>query len=341
MSTLKIWAASAALISLLGRSALAQYSGNVSEAEASFRAGHALLKDKNYAAACAKFKDSQALDRASGTLLALAYCQELSGLFASARASYMAAAELAELENHSERKAAATERADALSPRVSKLVVLVPAELRGVPGLQVLCDGVALEPAAFGVSVAIDGGAHTVVASAPGRTTWVGTVLLGPDGDQKTLPLPVLDSTRAPPSAVHASPPLHPSPPAASAKLSSRQTLQRASLAFAAGGIVGLGLGTAFAVSAKAKKDEASGGGHCDDTGCDPRGVALLNDALSAARVSTWSFVAGGALAACGLTLYVASLRGGSDPQARGGGRPALKANVSLAEPRVYLTGTF
>src|SRR5579864_3897961 len=71
-------------------------------AEALFRDGHALLKEHRYQEACAKFADSQRHDPASGTLLALAYCQELSNALASARASYLAAAELARVEQQDE-----------------------------------------------------------------------------------------------------------------------------------------------------------------------------------------------------------------------------------------------
>ncbi|HVR18104.1 MAG TPA: hypothetical protein VMS65_00360, partial [Polyangiaceae bacterium] len=63
------------------------------QAEEAFQRGRSLLAEGRYADACKAFEASQAADPASGTLLALAYCQELSGLLASAYANYRAAAE--------------------------------------------------------------------------------------------------------------------------------------------------------------------------------------------------------------------------------------------------------
>src|SRR5262245_41023526 len=65
------------------------------KADETFNAGHKLMKDGNFTDACPKFEESQRADPASGTLLALAYCQELSGLLASACGNYRAAAQLA------------------------------------------------------------------------------------------------------------------------------------------------------------------------------------------------------------------------------------------------------
>ena len=84
-------------------------------AEEAFQAGRALLKDKRYADACPKFEASQREDPASGTLLALAYCQELSGLLASALHNYSGASDLAAQEGHAERQKAASERARVLA----------------------------------------------------------------------------------------------------------------------------------------------------------------------------------------------------------------------------------
>src|SRR4051812_18781657 len=135
------------------------------KAEESFDEGRALLKDKRYADACPKFEESQRQDPASGTLLALAYCQELSGRLATSRATYVAAARLAEQEGRSDRKAAAIDRAQALASRVSKLTVIVPPELLVLPGFHLLRDGIEFERASFGTAVATDGGTHAFEAS--------------------------------------------------------------------------------------------------------------------------------------------------------------------------------
>src|SRR5262245_11942087 len=58
------------------------------KAEELFREAHGLLKRAQYREACGKFAASQNLEPASGTLLALAYCQERAGRLASAWHDY-------------------------------------------------------------------------------------------------------------------------------------------------------------------------------------------------------------------------------------------------------------
>ena len=336
MRRLMIWAAAVMLTGLVGQTALADDAASASKADETFLAGRELLKDKRYAEACAKFQQSQVEDPASGTLLALAYCQELSGLFATSWASYVAAADLAQREGHPDRQTAASERVQALAARVSKLTVVAPAELVAMPGFRLTRNGVEFERASFGVPVPLDGGAHVFTATAPGRVAWTSTVTLLPEHDQKTLMLPALDAIQpaavTPPVAKSATEPAPPAPVGASSDVK----LQRVSLALAAGSIIGLGLGTAFGLAAKSKNDESNTNDHCDSRGCDPQGVQLRNDSLSAARVSTWSFIAGGALAAVSISLYLESNR--RHPVA---GATKVQATVSLGEPRVFLTGSF
>jgi hypothetical protein len=336
--------AAAALVGLAVRPAAADDpsagdAARSSQAEQAFLAGRALLKDKRYAEACPKFQQSEDQDPASGTLLALAYCQELTGLLATSWSSYLAAAQLAEKEGHPDRQAAANERAQALAARVSNLTVRVPAELLELPGFRVLRDGMELERASFGLPQPMDGGSHAFVASAPGRVPWSSTVTLRAEGDQKTLVLPVLDlAAAAPSSAPKPETRLTPAPRDNAEPPSGSIALRNASLVLAAGSVVGLGLGTAFALSAKSEKDESNADGHCDNTGCDGRGIELRNDALSTARVSTWTFVASGALAAASITLYLEALHSRHSDQQHAQG---ARANLSLAGSRVLLTGSF
>jgi len=312
-------------------------------AEQRFHEGHALLKDKRYAEACAKFSHSQRLDPASGTLLALAYCQELSGLLASSWESYQAAAQLAEREGHTDRQNAASERVQVLAARVSKVTVQVPPELLSLAGFRLLRDGVEFERASFGTALPTDGGSHLFYASAPGRVPWTSTVTLLAERDHKVLVLPVLDLER--PALVGESPvgpqkkalPAPTPPPTESGEPGSDVTLKRASLGFAIASVVGLGVGTGFALSARSKNDQSNANGHCDSSGCDAQGVELRNDALAAAKAATWSFVAGGALAACSVTLYLTA--NSSRAQAKGVAR--VQGNLSLGAPSVSVVGSF
>ena len=308
----------------------------VDKADEAFDAGRALLKDKRYSDACPKFEESQRQDPASGTLLALAYCQELSGLLATSRASYLAAARLAEREGHRDRQTAALERAQALASRVSRVTVIVPHELLVLPGFHLLRDGIEFERASFGMAVATDGGNHAFEASAPGRVPWTSTVNLFAEGDQKSLVLPVLDSVQ----------PSDPKVAAQGASASndtqekrSKVTLERVSLGLAAVGVVGLAVGTGFALRANSKNDDSNGPGRCLGNSCNEEGARLRNQSLTAARVSTWSFVAGGALAAASITLYIHANSGSSTVGAAASTK--LQASVLPGASALQLSGTF
>jgi hypothetical protein len=313
-------------------------------ADESFHEGHALLRDKRYTEACAKFERSQRQDPASGTLLALAYCQELSGLLATSWATYLAAAQLAERQGHSDRQSAASERAQSLATRVSRLTVSVPPELLNLPGFHLLRDGVEFERASFAVAVPTDGGSHVFLATAPGRVPWTSTVTLLSEGDQKTLVLPVLDlipSLSGGESAARSGQPVFVPPPApvagGGAEADSRVTLKRAGLAFAVASAVGVGVGSAFALSAQSKNAQSNQNGHCDSSGCDETGTNLRNSALSAAQIATWSFVASGALAATSITFYVTAASKHATPK----GATRVQGNLFLGAPSVSLVGSF
>jgi len=150
-----------------------------------------------------------------------------------------------------------------------------------------------------------DGGSHVFTASAPGRLPWSSTVTVLAERDQKTLVLPMLDL--APSVSPAPAAPAKPEPPAlasTSAPARPEVAYQRAGLAFAAASVVGFGLSAAFAVAARNKNDDSKA--FCSG-GCDTHGVELRNSALSSARIATWSFVAGTALAACSVTLYLSA----------------------------------
>ncbi|MET0789995.1 MAG: hypothetical protein ABW061_00615 [Polyangiaceae bacterium] len=306
---------------------------SVDKADETFDAGRALLKDKRYADACPKFEESQRQDPASGTLLALAYCQELSSLLATSRATYLAAARLAEREGHRDRQAAAMEHAQALASRVSRITVIVPHELLVLPGFHLLRDGIEFERASFGIAVATDGGSHAFEASAPGRVPWTSTVTLFAEGDQKSLVLPVLDQVQQVDAAAAArrSPPLLAQTPEDRSKV----TLERVSLGLAAASFVGLAVGTGFALHANAKNNDSNANG-CTPDGCSARGSELRNDALTAARVSTWAFVAGGAFAVASVALYVHANTGSS-----GVAKATASLRASVALSGLQLRGDF
>lgn len=70
-------------------------------------------------------------------------------------------------------------------------------------------------------------------------------------------------------------------------------------------GLVGLGLGTAFAISASSTQHDADA--LCTSAGCTAEGKTLLTDAGRSADIASVGFIAGAALLAAGTVLWVAS----------------------------------
>jgi tetratricopeptide (TPR) repeat protein len=81
-------------------------------------------------------------------------------------------------------------------------------------------------------------------------------------------------------------------------------TLRTTGIIVGATGLVAIGIGAAFGLSAKSKNDEAAD--MCTGIECrDPRAITLTDDARSAATISTIGFVAGGVLLAGGAGLFL------------------------------------
>jgi len=91
-------------------------------------------------------------------------------------------------------------------------------------------------------------------------------------------------------------------------------------------GVTALGVGTIFGIVAMNKNDDAAE--ICNGSACaEQSGVDLIDEARSAATVSTVAFVAGGVLAAAGVVVVLAT-RSGSGGDARMSVAPALGPRV-------------
>src|SRR5678816_1389044 len=95
---------------------------NQEKADALFKKGKTLLGQQQYKEACAAFEDSNKLDAQTGTVLNLALCYEGWGKVASAQRWYLEAEKLAAIKGDAKRGAAARQRADALTPRIPKIL---------------------------------------------------------------------------------------------------------------------------------------------------------------------------------------------------------------------------
>lgn len=237
-------------------------------AQALFEQGRDLLKAGKVTEACPKLAESQRLDPATGTLLALATCHEAEGKLASAWAEFAGVVTRAAREGQVERERWARQRLDALKPRLSTLELRVPNELGELRGVEVRRDGVLLGKEAWNVAVPVDGGSYRISATATGKLAWEAAVQVKHESDAVTLRVPEL--TPAPPSADASHKPGLPLDPVSrpmSASVTeagvsgkddrSWATLQRVGVVSLGVGIAAWGAAAALAYTAKTKSGDS------------------------------------------------------------------------------------
>jgi hypothetical protein len=292
--------------------ALAQPSAQDSAvAQSLYDQARKLAGASQYSDACPKFEESQRLDPTPVTQFWLADCYEHVGRTASAWSSFLDLAAAARRNGGpkaEEREKVAKDRANALQPKLTQLVIDVPAAVR-VSGLVVKRDGEAVHDGQWGSPIPVDPGNHTLEASAPGKQTWTKTQDVEGVGQTVTVHVDALtDAPVAPPPPAGATP-TGPAPATPETTPASSSPLKTVGLIVGGVGIVGLGLGTVFGVIALSK-NSAANSGHCGGSlgganQCDSTGVSDRSDAVSAGNISTIGFVAGGVLLAGGAALWL------------------------------------
>jgi hypothetical protein len=289
--------------------ASAQRPADKASAEALFDDARRLLAAGKLAEACPKFAESQRLDPAIGTLLNLGDCYERSGKLASAWAAFREAAAASRNAGDARREAEGQKRAAALEMRIPKLTVSVPPEAE-VAGLEVKRDGVSLGKAVWASPTPVDPGEHVVEATAPGKQRWSKTVVVEARPTTLLVTVPRLQDAApgAPPPAAAAPatvvipPPA--GPPAAAQPIEDGGWGAQRYVGVAAIGVglAGIGVGTVFGLRARAQNDDSAE--HCSGNTCTAAGVALRDDALESATVSTAAFGAAAALLVGGTVLF-------------------------------------
>lgn len=309
--------------------ALGQSAANKAAAEALFDQGKLLMQSADYAKACEKFEASRKLDEGIGTLLYLADCYEKMGRTASAWAMFKEAASVAGAQGQESRQRLAAQRAKNLEPGLAKLTVEVAQGNESVLGFEVRNDGVTLPAAQYGSAVPIDPGEHRIEASAPGKRSHVDTIQAGKGAATRVVVPPLVDLA---PGAGGDTPAIDASMgaqrigeqgPTFGVKdaatgdprkdAHSTDKIQRGvALALGGLGLVGVGFGSYFGLSAIDKNSKSKSECPSNPSLCSPEGVELRNDALDSAKWSTIAFAAGGAALAAGIVLYFAAPGGRS-----------------------------
>jgi hypothetical protein len=276
--------------------------GGSADAEELFKQGRAALAAKDYETACSRFAASLGIERAVGTLISLAECEEARGHLAGARQHWQEAGDLAEATNDRlDRGPLARKKFAELDARVPRIVVhLASSAPRDVT---IQRDDVSLGAGVFDVPLPVDPGSHVIAASAPGRET-------------TKYPVTVKESERitveVAPGGASATPLVAPAEPASNTGIGGGErpvaahgSWQRPAGYVAGGlGIVGVGLGTYFGLQALSKWSSAKN--DCG-AGCPGGSTARAekNDATTDATISTIGFAVGGVALAGAVVLVV------------------------------------
>lgn len=265
-----------------------------------------LMSAGQTARACDKYAESKRLDPQLGTMLYLGECYAKIGRTASAWASFKEAADIA-AQRGDARTAKIRERISSVETTLSNLTIVVadtePADL------EVRQDGAIVGKAAWGTSIPVDPGEHSVTATSPGAKPREVKAVVSDGARSVTVNLPAIEYL--PPVA----PPSNPQPAAAGvARLPPSVTAQDARpwfarhqrlLAVVAGGVgvAGVGVGTAFGLMAKPTYDKSAA--DCNGDVCGPSGHDYRESAFTKAEISTVAFGIGAAGLIGGAVLWL------------------------------------
>lgn len=152
-------------IVLMGVSPAAAEADPEAAAEALFRSGRQAAADGDHAQACQRFRESQRLQPAAGTVLNLAICEEQLEQLVEAWQHYHAA--LDSLPDGDTRRDIARARLSKLDARLPRFVVQKTAG--APPRTRVRLGRVVFNETSFGVPIPVNPGTHSWVVSSPGH----------------------------------------------------------------------------------------------------------------------------------------------------------------------------
>jgi hypothetical protein len=290
-----VWLGAAVIMA--AASAQGQGGGDRVVARALFDEARNMITAGKPAEACPKFEESQRLDPGTGTLFNLADCYERVGRTATAWLTFLDVASQMRTAGQTEKEQVARARAAALEPKLNRLKIEVPQASR-IAGLDIKRDGLAVKEPSWGSALPVDSGEHVVEASAPGRKAWRTTLKVEGAGTTQNIEVPALDAEAAAAPTSSAAPaasaaPAHSSPVGAQAPVAPQPaevpgkggTQRIAGLVLGGVGVIGFGVGTALAFSAKKKFDD--GMKQCTGDVCTQQGADLREQAYKGGNVAT------------------------------------------------------
>jgi hypothetical protein len=138
-------------------------------AESLFRDARARMSEGKTHEACELFQRSDKVQHALGTFLNLAACHEKEGKLSAAWAEFQEASAEATRAGDKERAAFAQDRVNAIDKALHKVVI----DFASPPGdAKITVDGTVLDRAAWGTTLPLDPGAHTIQVTAEGYSPW-------------------------------------------------------------------------------------------------------------------------------------------------------------------------
>ena len=161
------------------------------EAQDAFERGKKLMKEGDFAAACAAFETSLKLEPVTGTLYNLGLCHEKQGRLASAWADLK---QVAETDTNKGRAADAAKRVAALEPRLTRMKLVVPDP---VPGLAIERDGIDVTTF-VDQPVPVDPRTYKFKVTAPGQQLILFDRALDKEGETVEVSIPKFSTTAIP-----------------------------------------------------------------------------------------------------------------------------------------------
>jgi hypothetical protein len=209
-----------------------------------------------------------------------------------------------------------------LDRRVPSLVIEVPGY--DDAALTIELDGARLSPPVLGVARKVDPGHHRATASAPGVAAQSLELDVAEREEKRvtfSLPPPKAGPRRAD-GAASSAPPPGSKPKSRDGGAGGPRPLLITGIVSLSVGVVGAGVGIVPALMAKGKIDDLEP--HCPNDVCPPPYHDDLDSASSLALAANVAFIAGGVLAAAGLTLIVVDATSTPDDD------PAVRAAVRV-----------
>lgn len=309
---------------------------NALAVQALYDQASAEMDAKSYASACPKLEEvTRLVPEGIGAKLTLGACYEALGKLASAWSQYALVETMAARAGQPERAQRAAERAAALKPKLATLTIDVAPDARSIPGITVLRDGSLVGEAQWGTPIPVDAGGHVIEARALGYTPWKKDVEIVSDGAKTSV---IVRPLKADPTAAGSAPgaPIVIAPPPPD------RTWQRPlGIAMTAIGGTGVGAGLLLGALAIAKNSESKSDDHCDASNlCDATGLGLRSQAVGLGNASTATLIAGAAVLAGGVAIFLTSppeKKAPAEAARRSDG--ARSVTLGLAPTSVSITG--